>query len=212
MDVRAKTNRPDDGLCLTEGVSIREAVGRRNRSALVEATNWCGMMPRFKRSVLVLLLLILCVGCDQLTKDAAHQYLAFQPPHSWFHDTVRLQYAENAGAFLSFGGGFSERARVLLFQVFPALCLLVLTMVLVVQPIPSTTVVAWSLVLSGGLGNLVDRVMNDGRVIDFMNLGIGSLRTGIFNVADICITIGVLVLFFQAAWVKPSSEESLSRR
>lgn len=50
--------------------------------------------------------------------------------------------------------------------------------------------VAWSLVLAGGLGNLLDRLIYDGRVIDFMNLGIGSLRTGIFNVADVCITIG----------------------
>lgn len=60
------------------------------------------------------------------------------------------------------------------------------------------TVVAWSLVLSGGLGNLVDLIINDGRVIDFMNIGIGSLRTGIFNVADVCITVGVVVLVFQA--------------
>ncbi len=85
-----------------------------------------------------------------------------------------------------------------LFQVFPSVCLLVLAVVLFVQPMSLDTVVAWSLVLSGGLGNLVDRIINDGRVIDFMNIGIGSLRTGIFNVADVCITVGVVVLVFQA--------------
>jgi signal peptidase II len=153
-------------------------------------------MSRFKRSLLVLLLLIFCVGCDQLTKGVAHQYLVLQPPQSWFHDTVRLQYAENAGAFLSLGGGFSEGLRVLLFQVFPALCLVALAMVLFVRQIPLSTAIAWSLVLSGGLGNLLDRIMNDGRVIDFMNLGIGPLRTGIFNVADVCITTGVVLLVF----------------
>ena len=153
-------------------------------------------MPRFKRSLLVLLLLIFCVGCDQLTKEAAHQYLALQPPQSWFHDTVRLQYAENTGAFLSLGGGFSEGLRVLLFQVFPALCLVALAMVLFARQIPLSTAIAWSLVLSGGLGNLLDRIMNDGRVIDFMNLGIGPLRTGIFNVADVCITTGVVLLVY----------------
>ncbi len=153
-------------------------------------------MPRFKRSLLVLLLLIFCVGCDQLTKEAAHQYLALQPPQSWFHDMVRLHYAENTGAFLSLGGDLSEGLRVLLFQVFPALCLVVLAMVLLAQPIPLSTAIAWSLVLSGGLGNLLDRIMNDGRVIDFMNLGIGPLRTGIFNVADVCITTGVVLLVF----------------
>lgn len=156
------------------------------------------MKHRFNQSVLVLLLLILSIGCDQLTKDAAHQHLALRSPYSWFHDTIRLQYAENTGAFLSFGGGFSEGLRVFLFQVFPSVCLLVLAVVLFVQPMSLDTVVAWSLVLSGGLGNLVDRIINDGRVIDFMNIGIGSLRTGIFNVADVCITVGVVVLIFQA--------------
>lgn len=163
------------------------------------------MMPRFNRTVLVLLLLILSVGCDQLTKDIAHQHLALHSPHSWFHDTIRLQYAENTGAFLSVGGGFSEGLRVLLFQVFPALCLLALSIVLFVQPMPRASVVAWSLVLSGGLGNLVDRIMNEGRVIDFMNIGIGSLRTGIFNVADVCITVGVALLLVAAVWPRQVS-------
>ncbi len=154
-------------------------------------------MSRFTRSLLVFLLLILCVGCDQLTKEVAHQYLALQPPQSWFHDTVRLQYAENTGAFLSLGGDLSEGLRVFLFQVFPALCLVVLAIVLFAQPIPLSTAIAWSFILSGGLGNLLDRIMNDGRVIDFMNLGIGPLRTGIFNVADVCITIGVSLLVLE---------------
>ncbi len=70
---------------------------------------------------MILLLLVGCIGCDQLTKDVAQQYLAFEPPRSWFHDTVRLEYAENTGAFLSLGSGFSEWLRVILFQVFPAL-------------------------------------------------------------------------------------------
>ncbi|OYT21003.1 MAG: hypothetical protein CCU26_03460 [Nitrospira sp. UW-LDO-01] len=73
-----------------------------------------------------------------------------------------------------------------------------MVVVLFVQPMSLDTVVAWSLVLSGGLGNLVDRIINDGRVIDFMNIGIGSLRTGIFNVADVYITVGVVVLVFQS--------------
>ena len=169
-------------------------------------------MPRFKRSLLVLLLLIFCVGCDQLTKDVAHQYLALQPPQSWFYDTVRLHYAENTGAFLSLGGDLSEGVRVFLFRVFPALCLVALAIVLFAQPIPLSTAIAWSLVLSGGLGNLLDRIMNDGRVIDFMNLGIGPLRTGIFNVADVCITTGVVLLIFQTVWPRQVTMVSGSPR
>lgn len=131
-----------------------------------------------------------CVGCGQLTKDVAQQYLAFDLPRSWFHDTVRLEYAENTGAFLSLGSGLSEWLRIIFFQVFPALWLIGLTIFLFVdKQIPPLSAIAWSFVLSGGIGNLLDRLLHDGRVIDFMNVGIGSLRTGIFNVADVCITI-----------------------
>ncbi|NOU23715.1 MAG: signal peptidase II, partial [Methyloglobulus sp.] len=52
---------------------------------------------------------------------------------------------------------------------------------------------AYSLLLAGGAGNLIDRVMC-GYVVDFMNIGVGSLRTGIFNVADIAVSVGVLIL------------------
>lgn len=73
--------------------------------------------------------------------------------------------------------------------------------------------VAWSLVLSGGVGNPVDRIVYDGRVVDFMNLGIGSLHTGIFNVADVYIRTGAFLLVlraFQRPGVStPASTESL---
>lgn len=155
-------------------------------------------MPPFTRSWLILLLLILCVGCDQITKDVAQQYLSTEPPRSWFHDTVRLEYAENTGAFLSLGTGLSEGLRVILFQVFPSLWLAGLVIFLfVAKQVPLLSAAAWSLVLSGGIGNLLDRVLHDGRVIDFMNLGIGNLRTGIFNVVDVCITIGLSLLVFE---------------
>ena len=48
--------------------------------------------------------------------------------------------------------------------------------------------------ISGGFSNLYDRITNHGGVVDFMNMGVGSLRTGIFNVADMAIMAGVLLL------------------
>ena len=49
-------------------------------------------------------------------------------------------------------------------------------------------------IIGGGLGNLIDRLSNNFRVVDFLNFGIGSLRTGILNIADMSVTIGVLFL------------------
>lgn len=102
------------------------------------------------------------------------------------------------GAFLSLGDGLSKELRVVLFQVLPAFWLLALTIILSAKRMLLPSAIAWSLVLSGGLSNLFDRIMHDGRVSDFMNLGIGPLRTGIFNVADVCITIGVSLLIVYA--------------
>ena len=46
---------------------------------------------------------------------------------------------------------------------------------------------------SGGISNMIDRVLS-GAVIDFMNIGIGNLRTGIFNVADMAIMAGLFLV------------------
>ena len=43
------------------------------------------------------------------------------------------------------------------------------------------------------MGNLIDRIMNQGAVIDFMNIGIGPIRTGVFNVADLAILAGIFI-------------------
>lgn len=156
-------------------------------------------MRGWKRGILILLLLATCVGCDRVTKDLAQQHLAMQPPLSWLHNTVRLEYAENRGAFLSVGAGLSHEARTILFQGLPGLFLLGLFLFIWRSREESAVwVTSWCLVLGGGIGNLWDRLFYDGRVIDFMNVGLGSLRTGIFNVADVCITTGVVLLLFES--------------
>ena len=57
-----------------------------------------------------------------------------------------------------------------------------------------------ALIIGGGLGNLIDRILNQGAVIDFMNIGIGPIRTGVFNVADLAILAGIFI--FAAFYAK----------
>jgi signal peptidase II len=59
---------------------------------------------------------------------------------------------------------------------------------------PARSLIACSLICGGGIGNLIDRVARSGYVVDFLNCGIGRLRTGIFNAADFAITLGVVML------------------
>jgi signal peptidase II len=145
------------------------------------------------RTVVTFLILFACIGCDRITKTIAKEHLPRQEVISLWQDTVHLQYVENTGAFLSFGSNVSEPVRFVVFTLLTGLFLSgLLIYQLSARNINRLQVVAIAMVLGGGYGNLIDRIFNGGRVFDFLNVGIGQVRTGIFNIADMSITFGVL--------------------
>lgn len=133
------------------------------------------------------------VGCDRITKELATGALRAGERRSWLGDTLRVEYTENRGAFLGLGSGLAEPARFWVLTVGTAALLVIATLPLA-RSRDRGELVAWALLLGGGFSNLMDRVLRDGRVVDFMNLGLGPLRTGIFNLADVAITAGVVFL------------------
>ena len=148
-----------------------------------------------KRLILIFLLLAFCIGCDQSTKFTAQHFLADQQTLSYMGDLFRLSYARNTGGFLSIGAGLPKIGRYAFLIVLPALFLTgFMLFVLCSRKLNTMEIAAGTLIIGGGLGNLIDRIMYDGSVIDFMNIGIGPIRTGIFNVADMAIMAGVLML------------------
>lgn len=153
-------------------------------------------MAKFHRLLILLFVLFVSVGCDQATKSVARTHLSAAPPILLLNGVIRLEYAENPGAFLSFGAGLTAVARYWLFTPLAALLLIGLLFFIVQQLQHSslTSLVALALFLGGGIGNLIDRVSNEGRVVDFMNIGLGRLRTGIFNVADMALMAGLTLL------------------
>ena len=160
------------------------------------------------RFLLAVLIVITGVGCDQATKQIAAQQLRGTLPISFMHDFVRLQYAENQGAFLGLGNSLSPELRFWLLTVATAVLLLGLAIFLIVQwQLPRLSFIALSCVLAGGLGNMIDRLVHDGSVIDFLNLGLGSLRTGIFNIADVAIMGGVVLLWAASFRAAPQPDE-----
>ena len=151
-----------------------------------------------KRTAAILGSLAVLVGVDQLTKVWAIDNLKGQPGQSYLGDLIRIQYAENPGAFLSLGANLSHDSRFWLLSVTVGLFLLGCLGYLIwnrkLHPIATAGL---TLIGGGGISNLIDRLFRaQGRVIDFMNMGIGSLRTGIFNVADMVILLGVALLVF----------------
>jgi signal peptidase II len=163
---------------------------------------------RHTRLGMLLVVLVSCVGCDQVTKSIATRELAPLPVQSFLGDTVRLQYAQNPGAFLGMGGAFDSQTRFWGLTVVNGALLVVLAGVLLARwDMSRGNFAAWGLILAGGIGNLIDRVSQRGLVTDFLNVGIGPVRTGIFNVADMAVTAG-FALFLVVWW----QEERRARR
>jgi signal peptidase II len=155
------------------------------------------------KSLALPLLVVMTIGCDRVTKHLAIENLAGGPTQSFLADTLRLTYAENTGGFLSVGAGMPPALRTVVFTVATGAVLLVLAVVAWRQRGRRWHAAALSLFIAGGVSNWFDRV-KDGRVVDFLNVGIGWLRTGVFNVADVAIMLGVALFVFAELRARPT--------
>jgi signal peptidase II len=149
----------------------------------------------FRRGVLLCLLLAATAGCDRVTKHLAVTTLAGTPGHSYLGDTFRLDYHENPGGFLSTGASWRPQTRAVVFQLANGFFLLGTLLLVFRYQWSRLATVGLMLFFAGGVSNWVDRVAM-GTVIDFMNIGIGPFRTGIFNMADVAIMAGAALLIF----------------
>jgi signal peptidase II len=154
-------------------------------------------MSILKRIQMILVICLISVGLDQGTKWYASEYLSRFEMTSYWSDLLRIGYAENTGAFLGLGSSMSDSAKFWIFVCAVAVILSALLIyILKTKTQTFYGLASLTLIFSGGISNFYDRAVNNGAVIDFLNLGIGSLRTGIFNVADMAIMLGVFLLFF----------------
>ncbi len=151
-------------------------------------------------------ILAACIGCDHATKHVAEQLLSGSGGVSLAGGIVQLELVANPGAFLSLGAGLPEALRrFLLIGLVPLMLCGVGFLAWRSSLVSREQIVAFGLIAGGGLSNWLDRVQGDGAVTDFVSLGIGPLRTGIFNVADLAIVLGLL-LYLRAGKTQATAE------
>lgn len=148
------------------------------------------MIGRIGIRLVVLLTIVATVGCDRVTKHVASSTLAGTPGRSFLADSVRFTYVENAGGFLSLGADLPATVRTALFTVATGLMLLALAAVAFRLRWSGWPAFGLTLFLGGGASNWFDRAVR-GSVVDFISVGVGPVRTGVFNVADVAIMLGV---------------------
>lgn len=156
-------------------------------------------MDPFKKIILIIISICCLVGCDASSKYIAKKELKNQFGLSYLNGSIQLIYAENSGGMLSFGHELSGEFKYLIFQIFVSIMVVLLFLFLIIKKdLKKLQAVSLLLFLSGGLSNLIDRITNGGKVIDFMVVNLGSFHTGIFNIADIYITAGVILLIISS--------------
>jgi signal peptidase II len=141
-------------------------------------------------------LLLVVLALDVVTKSLAVTHLVPEyVPHEVLRDWVQLTLAYNPGA--SFGIEVGPYSRVV-FISLAALALVILGQLYrTTAPADRSRAVALALVSGGALGNMLDRLRSPRGVVDFIDLGVGSARFYTFNVADVAITFGAVLL----AWI-----------
>lgn len=135
--------------------------------------------------------LVLLTDCA--TKRAAELHLVpAHVPHDFIGEIVRLTLAYNPGAAMSLSLGAHSRIGFSLL----ALGALVVMACLYRRTAPGDRDAAAGLALiaAGALGNLIDRLRSPRGVVDFIDVGVGGWRFWTFNIADMAITLGAIVL------------------
>ena len=152
------------------------------------------MTRRIAMHLLLLVAVIATIGCDQVTKRMATSSLAGTSGRTYLGGVVRMAYTENTGGFLGLGGDLPPAARTAIFTGATGLMLLGMMAIAIRERLQGWALLGATLFVAGGASNWMDRLAN-GRVVDFLNVGIGPVRTGIFNVADMALMLGGGMLF-----------------
>jgi signal peptidase II len=152
-------------------------------------------MPRSSKALIFWPLVTVLVAVDRYTKVLAEESLWPRGvPQPVFGDWLRLTLVYNPGAAFGLHLGVYSR------WIFLGLTLgaLVILMRLYAHTAPSDRLraLAVALVTSGAIGNLIDRIISPRGVVDFLDVGMGAMRWPTFNVADMAVSTGALLLAY----------------
>lgn len=101
-----------------------------------------------------------------------------------------ITYVKNSGAAWSILSG--KQIFLIIFSIIVIIGIIIY--LVKKKDYTKIEVISYSLLLSGAVGNLIDRVLY-GYVIDYLNFYIFNYNFPIFNIADTCIVIGIMLLF-----------------
>ena len=157
------------------------------------------MLDKRKRNLLITTIVFLSIALDQISKIWVRNNFESYIENSIVGDIFTLIKVENTGAFLGMGSELSETLRILLLIVLPIIVLISITIYTYIdKTLDKISIIGFSLIIGGGIGNIFDRIVY-GSVTDFLYLNFGGvLKTGIFNIADLSVTSGMILILISS--------------
>ena len=157
------------------------------------------MINKKKRKILTTIIILLSIACDQISKVWARNNLESYTEKNIIGEVFSLIKVENTGAFLGMGSELSETLRVLLLIILPVIVLVSITVYTYIdKSLDKISIIGFSFIIGGGISNIFDRIIF-GSVTDFLYLNFGGIfKTGIFNVADLWVTTGMILILISS--------------
>ncbi|HMI01967.1 MAG TPA: signal peptidase II [Pedobacter sp.] len=152
--------------------------------------------------ILILLLILFNIGCDQLTKIVVREHVDYDEQIPVIKNHFTILKVENTGAFLSSGESLPLPVKFVFLSLLPLFILgYALYYLMVKRNLNRLLMIGISCIIGGGLGNLYDRMVF-GSVTDFLHLDFVIFQTGVFNLADLSISLGALLILISLYYKK----------
>ncbi len=149
------------------------------------------------------ILSIVVVLLDQVSKILTTHYMDLHDSKEVLGDFLRYTYIKNPG--MAFGIQIGNKTLFTIFSIIASIIIFIY--LLRTRGDKKYVKLSLSLILGGAIGNLTDRILY-GSVVDFIDVGIGTLRWPVFNVADSAVTIGMFILIGIILFEKKQDENS----
>ncbi|MDY2585782.1 signal peptidase II [Winogradskyella aquimaris] len=159
------------------------------------------------RNIFIVLLIVFNIAVDQITKVIVRANIEIREVIELIGDKFILTNVYNKGAFLGMGSDMNPTLRTIFLLILPTIVLAyVIYYIIKTKELDRLSLIAFCCIIGGGVANVFDRIVF-GKVTDFFFIDLGGIfKTGIFNVADISVTAGMIMLLLSGIFNKKKEE------
>jgi signal peptidase II len=152
---------------------------------------------KLSRSAFIIVLIIVNIAVDQISKFIVKSKMSYGEIIEIIDSKFILKYIKNEGAFLGLGSDLNPTVKIIVLLILPTIVLGLVTLHLFREKnMDKLTLIGFSCIIGGGVSNIFDRIVYR-KVIDFFHIDLGGVfRTGIFNVADMSVTFGMILILW----------------